>query len=85
MTILEENTKYINLRSANVVFFIDKVQCDICQKFYHSTSIRRHIRNQHGSVSQSKCEVCKMTFKNDGVKKDHMRRKHNVYQSAGFI
>ena len=71
--------------SANLVFFIDKFQFDICRKFYHSTIIRRHIINQHGSVFQAKCEVCKTTFKNDGVKKDHMRRKHNVYQSAGFI
>ena len=89
MTTYEENTKYINQSFKHPlklnILFIDKVQCDICQKFYHCTSIRRHIRNQHGSVSQAKCEVCNMTFKNDGVKKDHMRRKHNVYQSSGFF
>jgi len=60
-----------------------RVQCEICMKYYHSTSIRRHIRNQHSQQNEAAfCEVCQVTFKNDGVKKDHMRRRHNVYQTA---
>ena len=89
MTILEENITYIKLNmvfSKNLIFIIliDKVQCDVCLKYYHSTSIRRHIRNQHGVVALAKCDLCNMTFKNDGVKKDHMRRKHNMFQSGGY-
>jgi hypothetical protein len=58
-----------------------RVQCDICQRYYHAGSLRRHVRNQHGSpdTSAAQCHICCMQFKNVGVMKDHMRRKHNFY------
>jgi len=62
----------------------DKIQCGICSKFYHKMSIRRHIRNQHGDAEQASCHICNITYKNDDVLKDHMRRKHNTYQTNTF-
>ena len=43
------------------------------------------MRNQHGAPDTSsppaQCHICLMLFKNEGVMKDHMRRKHNFYLS----
>jgi hypothetical protein len=61
-----------------------KVQCEVCRRYYHAGSLRRHVRNQHqtaAAANTAQCHICCMHFKNEGVMKDHMRRKHNVYLS----
>jgi len=63
----------------------DQVQCDTCKKFYHKCSIARHIRNQHEGGKEAYCDICETYFKNDGLYKDHLRRKHNIYQNNTFI
>ena len=47
--------------------------------------MRRHIKNQHESSASVKCDYCDGMFKNDTSLKDHLRQKHNIYQSVNSI
>ena len=57
-----------------------KVQCEVCRRYYHTGSLKRHVRQQHGAnTTTAQCNICHTLFKNEGVMKDHLRRKHNFY------
>lgn len=59
----------------------DKIPCPVCNVCYHKSSLKRHIKNQHEGAETASCSICGLTLKNEGVLKDHMRRKHNAYQT----
>ena len=60
----------------------DKVECRVCNNFYHKANIARHVKNKHGMDDESvNCEICGKTLKNLLGAKDHMRRAHNIYQT----
>lgn len=61
--------------------FADKVQCKVCNNFYHRNNIARHVKNKHGVDESVNCEICGKTLKNFLGVKDHMRRAHNIYQT----
>ena len=58
--------------------------CPYCYKSIHKSTLRRHIKNQHGSSGSAKCNFCDGIFKNESSLKDHQRQKHNVYQSMNI-
>jgi len=63
-----------------------KTQCGFCYKFIHPSSLKRHIRNQHGDNvgSQVSCDVCNKMYKNEATMKEHKRITHNIYQRVSF-
>ena len=60
-------------------------QCPYCYKSIHKATLRRHIKNQHGDAGSVKCNFCDGLFKNETSLKDHLRQKHNVYQSVNTL
>merc|ERR1712142_546760 len=63
-----------------------KTQCGFCYKLIHPSSLKRHIRNQHGDSvgSQVVCDVCNKIYKNEATMKEHKRITHNIYQRANL-
>ena len=64
-----------------IVIIVDKIPCPVCNVCYHKSSLKRHIKNQHEGAETASCSICGLTLKNEGILKDHMRRKHNAYQT----
>ena len=65
-------------------YFAGKVACPHCNMFINKRVLQRHIRNQHGGVQNAECSICGATLKNEEGLKDHMRRKHNAYQTSSY-
>ena len=63
-------------------FIGEKQRCELCGKLVHPRALKRHIQLAH-SISQeaSQCHLCQAVVKSAMYLKDHLRRKHNVYQS----
>ena len=61
--------------------FTDRVECGICNNYFHKSNIARHVRNKHSVDETVNCEICGKILKNTLGVKDHMRRAHNVYQT----
>ena len=60
----------------------EKQRCELCGKFVHPRALKRHIQLAHSTSQEaSQCHLCQAVVKSAMYLKDHLRRKHNVYQS----
>merc|ERR1712129_182784 len=60
----------------------EKQRCEECGKLVHPRALKRHVQLAHSSSQQmSQCPMCPTMVKSAMYLKDHLRRKHNVYQS----
>ena len=65
-------------------FFVigEKQRCELCGKLVHPRALKRHIQLAHSTIEEaSQCHLCQAVVKSSMYLKDHLRRKHNVYQS----
>ena len=60
----------------------EKESCDKCGKLVHPRALKRHYQIVHAKEDQTfTCFMCKTTLKSEMYLKDHLRRRHSVYQS----
>jgi len=60
----------------------EKQRCELCGKLVHPRALKRHIQLAHSTSQEaSQCHLCQAVVKSAMYLKDHLRRKHNVYQS----
>jgi len=60
----------------------EKQRCELCGKLVHPRALKRHIQLAHSNSQEaSQCHLCQAVVKSAMYLKDHLRRKHNVYQS----
>jgi len=60
----------------------DKQRCEECGKMVHPRALKRHVQLAHSQPQElSQCSLCQAVVKSAMYLKDHLRRKHNVYQS----
>jgi len=60
----------------------EKQRCELCGKLVHPRALKRHIQLAHSTLEEaSQCHLCQAVVKSSMYLKDHLRRKHNVYQS----
>ena len=54
-------------------------KCLPCGKVFSTSDIgKRHFKSAHQPYEPSQCEICHQTFKNEGTKKTHLKKKHGL-------